>query len=47
MRDKWPVSDRRLPLAKGMVLPVYVNVQSEPQNVTATGNPVTIDQEIQ
>jgi hypothetical protein len=47
MRDKWPVSGGRFPLAKGMLLPVCVNVQSEPRNVTVTGNPVTNDQEIQ
>src|ERR1700758_2919224 len=38
MRDKWPVSGGRFPLAKGMLLPVYVKAQSKPQNVTTTDN---------
>jgi hypothetical protein len=35
---KWPVSGGRFPLAKGMLLPIYVKPQSETQNVTATDN---------
>jgi hypothetical protein len=38
MRDKWPVSGGRFPLAKGMLLPVYAIAQSKTQKVTATDN---------
>jgi hypothetical protein len=38
LRIKWPVSGGRLPLAKGMVLPIYAKAQSKAQNVTATDN---------
>jgi hypothetical protein len=37
MRDKWPVNAGR-PLAKGMLLPIYVKAQSETRNVTAADN---------
>jgi hypothetical protein len=38
MRDKWPVSGGRLPLATGMLLPIYAKAQSKTQNVTAIDN---------
>jgi hypothetical protein len=38
MRDKLPVSGGRCPLAKGMLLPIYVKAQSGTQNVTTTDN---------
>jgi hypothetical protein len=38
MRDKWPVSGGRFPLAMGMLLPIYAKAQSKTQNVTATDN---------
>jgi hypothetical protein len=38
MRDKWPVSGGRLPLAKGMLLLIYVKAQSNARNVTTTDN---------
>jgi hypothetical protein len=38
MRDKWPVSGGRFPLATGMLLPIYAKTQSKTQNVTTTDN---------
>jgi hypothetical protein len=38
MRDKWPVSAGRLPVAMGILLPIYVKAQSKTQNVAATDN---------
>jgi hypothetical protein len=38
MRNKWPVSGGRLPLAKGMLLPIYAKAQSKTRNVTAADN---------
>jgi hypothetical protein len=38
MRDKWPVSGGRLPLAMGMLLPIYRKAQSETHNVTSADN---------
>jgi hypothetical protein len=38
MRDKWPVSGGRFPLAKGMLLLICAKAQSKTQDVTATDN---------
>jgi hypothetical protein len=38
MRDKWPVSGGRFPLAMGMLLPIYAKAQSKTQKVTASDN---------
>jgi hypothetical protein len=42
MRNKWPVSGGRLPLAMGMLLPIYVKAQSETRNVTAADNQLLV-----
>jgi hypothetical protein len=45
MRNKWPVSAGRLPLAKGMLLPIYAKAQSETRKCNRSRQSVTADQE--